>query len=65
MELLSLHGRTDVGLDLVFKSEYPSWGYMSMMNATTVAIVPLLSLSPPLDTVQPSTIRRLPYRCWP
>ena len=41
MELLSLHGRTDVGLDLVFKSEYPSWGYMAWMNSTTVAIVPL------------------------
>ena len=53
MELLSLHGRTDVGLDLVFKSEYPSWGYMAWMNSTTVAIVPLL---PPL--------RRLPCRCW-
>ena len=36
MELLSLHGRTDLGLDLVFKSEYPSWGYMAWMNSTTV-----------------------------
>jgi hypothetical protein len=50
MELLSLHGRTDVGLDLVFKSEYPSWGYMAWMNSTTVrvgtvAIVPQLCLS--------------------
>ena len=36
MELLSLHGRTDVGLELVFKTDYPSWGYMASMNATTV-----------------------------
>jgi hypothetical protein len=36
METLSLHGRTDVGLDLVFQTKYPSWGYMAAMNATTV-----------------------------
>jgi alpha-L-rhamnosidase len=36
MELLSLHGRTDVGLDLVFKTSYPGWGYMASMNSTTV-----------------------------
>ena len=36
MELLSLRGRTDVGLDLAFKTDFPSWGYMAAMNATTV-----------------------------
>ena len=36
MELLSLHGRTDVGLDLAFLTSYPSWGYMIAMNSTTV-----------------------------
>lgn len=36
METLSLHGRTDVGLDLVFQTQYPSWGFMAAMNATTV-----------------------------
>ena len=36
METLSLHDRTDVGLDLVFQTQYPSWGYMAAMNATTV-----------------------------
>ena len=36
MELLSLHGRTDVGLDLAFQTDYPSWGYMAAMNSTTV-----------------------------
>lgn len=28
MELLSLRGRTDIGLDLAFQTDYPSWGYM-------------------------------------
>ena len=36
METLSLHGRTDVGLDLAFQTDYPSWGYMASMNSTTV-----------------------------
>ena len=27
MELLSIRGRTDVGLDLAFQTDYPSWGY--------------------------------------
>lgn len=36
MELLSLRGRTDVGLDLAFQTDYPSWGYMAAMNSTTV-----------------------------
>ena len=36
METLSLHGRTDVGLELAFKTDYPSWGYMASMNSTTV-----------------------------
>jgi len=36
MELLSLRGRTDVGLDLAFQTDYPSWGYMASMNSTTV-----------------------------
>ena len=52
MELLSLHGRTDVGLDLVFKSEYPSWGYMARMNSTTVVIV----LPSPLPSPPPSPL---------
>eukprot|EP00040_Diaphanoeca_grandis_P012333 m.62571 g.62571 ORF g.62571 m.62571 type:complete len:1144 (-) comp23173_c0_seq2:336-3767(-) len=36
MELLSERGRTDVGLDLAFKTDYPSWGYMARENATTI-----------------------------
>jgi len=36
MELLSIRGRTDVGLDLAYKTDYPSWGFMATMNATTV-----------------------------
>ena len=28
--------RTDVGLDLAYKTDFPSWGYMAAMNATTV-----------------------------
>ena len=36
MELLSIRGRTDVGLDLAFQTDYPSWGYMAAMNSTTV-----------------------------
>jgi hypothetical protein len=36
MELLSIRGRTDVGLDLAFQTDYPSWGYMASMNSTTV-----------------------------
>ena len=36
MELLSIRGRTDVGLDLAFKTDFPSWGYMAAMNATTI-----------------------------
>ena len=36
MELLSLRGRTDIGLDLVFQTDYPSWGFMASMNSTTV-----------------------------
>lgn len=36
MELLSARGRTDIGLDLAFKTDFPSWGYMAAMNATTV-----------------------------
>lgn len=36
MELLSERGRTDVGLDLAFKTDFPSWGYMAAMNATTI-----------------------------
>eukprot|EP00658_Telonema_sp_P-2_P008650 TRINITY_DN1326_c0_g1_i14.p1 TRINITY_DN1326_c0_g1~~TRINITY_DN1326_c0_g1_i14.p1 ORF type:complete len:749 (-),score=116.16 TRINITY_DN1326_c0_g1_i14:385-2631(-) len=36
MELLSMEGRTDLGLALAFKTEFPSWGYMAAMNATTV-----------------------------
>ena len=33
MELLSLKGRTDVGLELAFGSEYPSWGFMALQNS--------------------------------
>ena len=36
MELLSIRGRTDVGLALAFQTDYPSWGYMAAMNSTTV-----------------------------
>ena len=36
MELLSLEGRTDLGLALAFKTDFPSWGFMAAMNATTV-----------------------------
>ena len=36
MEVLSLHGRTDVGLNLAYKTDFPSWGYMAAQNATTV-----------------------------
>jgi hypothetical protein len=36
MELLSERGRTDVGIDLLFKTDYPSWGYMAAQNATTI-----------------------------
>eukprot|EP00912_Choanoflagellata_sp_UC4_P001823 UC4_evm1s1169 len=36
MELLSLRGRTDIGLDLALKTDFPSWGYMARMNATTI-----------------------------
>lgn len=36
MELLSIRGRSDVGLDLAFKTDFPSWGYMAAENATTI-----------------------------
>eukprot|EP00041_Stephanoeca_diplocostata_P036269 m.1315402 g.1315402 ORF g.1315402 m.1315402 type:complete len:265 (+) comp24835_c0_seq80:2954-3748(+) len=36
MEVLSARGRTDVGLALAFKTDYPSWGYMAAQNATTI-----------------------------
>merc|ERR1712232_1389974 len=36
MELLSIRGRTDMGLNLAFKTDFPSWGYMAKMNSTTV-----------------------------
>lgn len=36
MELLGIQGRTDVGLDLAFKTDFPSWGYMAAQNATTI-----------------------------
>jgi alpha-L-rhamnosidase len=66
MELLSIRGRTDVGLDLAFKTDYPSWGYMAAMNATTVwehweymngsFVLPWLALfralTPPLQSLQ-------------
>ncbi len=31
-----MRGRTDVALDLVFKRDFPSWGYMGALNATTI-----------------------------
>ena len=36
MELLSIKGRTDVGLDLVLTTAFPSWGFMAAMNSTTI-----------------------------
>ena len=36
MEVLSNRGRTDVGLQLAFKTDFPSWGYMASQNATTI-----------------------------
>ena len=66
MELLSIRGRTDVGLDLAFQTDYPSWGYMARMNSTTVVIVLLpLSLSlPPFFLFVRVCHRRLLCRCW-
>ena len=29
-------GHTDVALDLAFKTDFPSWGYMASQNATTI-----------------------------
>ena len=36
MELLSRHGASHLGLDLVLQTTFPSWGYMIEQNATTV-----------------------------
>jgi alpha-L-rhamnosidase len=36
MELLSIKGHTDIALDLAFKTDFPSWGYMARQNATTI-----------------------------
>ena len=36
MELLSIKGRTDVGLGLALTTAFPSWGYMAAMNSTTI-----------------------------
>lgn len=35
MEVLSNRGRTDVGLQLAFKTDFPSWGYMASMTLLT------------------------------
>ena len=36
MELLSIKGRTDIGLDLVLTTAFPSWVFMAAMNSTTI-----------------------------
>eukprot|EP01079_Euglenida_sp_SAG-EU17-18_P006333 gene6333-1129_t len=36
METLSRHGHSGLGLQLLLKEDYPSWGYMLRMNATTI-----------------------------
>ena len=36
MELLSRHGASALGLDLVLQTSFPSWGFMIGLNATTV-----------------------------